>query len=84
MEDTWADQRLRIGSCEFKVLSKLVPRCEAVTRDPDSGLVEGNALKAIASYRGKDSKGKPVFGVYLTVIQAGTVALGDSVHVLQD
>jgi len=77
-EDGWAGHSVRIGSAEFAVTNP-VQRCETTTRNPESGAVDANTLKAIASYRGKGEKGKVFFGVYLEVTKPGTVKLGDEI-----
>jgi len=78
-EDTWEGRQVQIGDVVLRVGGQ-VPRCRVTTHDPRTGVRDLPTLKTIASYRTLigDRAGIP-FGVYATVLRAGTVSLGDSV-----
>lgn len=81
-EDTW--ERVAIGEAIVRVGSQLggpVPRCDVITRNPDTGTRDLDALRMIRRYRGKTEAGI-VFGVYATVEKPGRVRLGDPVEPL--
>jgi len=80
-EDEWAGRVVRVGDAEIRV-AEAVPRCEATTRNPDSGVVDYNTLKAIASYRGKDEKGKIMMGMYGNVVKQGKIRVNDALVLL--
>jgi uncharacterized protein len=81
-EDTW--ERVAIGDAIVRIGSQLggpVPRCDVVTRDPETGLRNLETLRLIKGYRGQTAAGI-VFGVYATVEKPGVVRLGDQVEPL--
>ncbi len=81
-EDTW--ERVAIGDAIVRVGSQLggpVPRCDVVTRDPQTGVRNLDTLRMIKKYRGQTEAGI-VFGVYATVEKPGVVKLGDRVEPL--
>jgi uncharacterized protein YcbX len=82
-EDRWRDRELTVGGCRMRVGGP-VPRCVAVTHDPDSGDRDHPVLRAIVNSRapGVSDAGEPVrapFGVYAHVVAPGPIAVGDPV-----
>jgi len=70
------------GAARLRVTGP-IPRCAVITRDPDSGVRDADALREIRRYRGTftaadGSRGIP-FGVYARVVRPGRLALGDAV-----
>ena len=78
-EDTWSGRRLRLGEAVVEIGGP-VPRCATTTRDPSSGKRDFDALREIASYRGKREGKKIDFGVYARVVEPGRVRVGDPVE----
>jgi uncharacterized protein YcbX len=78
-EDGWSGAAVRVGTAVIRVLGP-VPRCVAITRDPETGLKDFDTLKAISAYRPlmANPRGVP-FGMYAEVETPGRVALGDVV-----
>jgi uncharacterized protein YcbX len=93
-EDTWAGRRLRLGSAVVQVVGP-VPRCVVTNENPETGAVDFSTLKAIVRYRGElaadlstpvahlPDNGAAILGMYATVEEPGTVALGDRVELLE-
>jgi uncharacterized protein YcbX len=57
-----------------------VPRCNAVTRNPDSGERDLKTLALISQRRGMlpNASGEGLnFGVYADVVEPGTIKIGD-------
>jgi uncharacterized protein YcbX len=82
-EDTWDGRLLDIGGAQLRARGP-VPRCNATTRDPDSGVRDLKTLQLIEAQRGRlpgDAGGDVYFGIYADVITPGTISLGDEVHV---
>lgn len=82
-EDRWRDHELAIGGCTLRVGGP-VPRCVAVTHEPESGARDQAVLKAIVDSRapGVSDAGNTVrapFGVYAHVVEPGAIAVGDRV-----
>jgi hypothetical protein len=84
VEDGWEGREVEIGTARLRVGGS-VPRCAAVTRDPDDGRRDAPVVRAIKAYRGVQDtgfgRGVP-FGVYAEVVQAGVVRVGDVLRVL--
>lgn len=81
-EDSWNGSPLRIGTAELRVRGP-VPRCNATTRDPDSGVRDVKTLRLIEEHRGQtpnDFGDGLNLGVYADVITAGTISVGDELH----
>ena len=77
MEDEWLENEVRAGGAVLRVKMR-DPRCAITTHSPDTGEIDMNTLKIIASYR-TDQPKEANFGVYCTVVQAGDIAIGDEV-----
>ncbi|MGW3495253.1 MOSC domain-containing protein [Streptomyces sp. NPDC001020] len=81
VEDTWQDARLRVGEALFRVLVP-TPRCVVPTLGHDELKADPGIMRTIAR-----EHRTPVFdlgrlaclGVYLDVLEPGTVRLGDPV-----
>jgi uncharacterized protein YcbX len=83
-EDTWDGRRVQIGSVELRARGP-VPRCNATTRDPDSGVRDLKTLHLIEQQRGRtasDAGGDVNFGIYADVIAPGSISVGDELFVL--
>lgn len=86
-EDGWYGRTLAIGEARLRAVGA-VPRCVVVTRDPDSGERDHDALRAIVRSRppipAPDGDGvvKAPFGIYADVIEPGWVAAGDPVELV--
>jgi uncharacterized protein YcbX len=79
-EDTWDGKLLRVGSSIVRIAGP-VDRCAVTTRDPESGERDLDTLRLIKDYRGM--RGKYIdFGMFATVEQPGSVAVGDAVELL--
>lgn len=82
-EDVW--RRVAVGDAVVRIESQLgrqVPRCDVITRHPDTAERDLDALRLIKRYRGRTRAGV-VFGVYATVEMPGRVRLGDPVEPLE-
>ena len=79
-EDTWSGQHLQIGQAVVRVAGP-VDRCVVITRDPETGERDLDALRLIKNYRGLRERFID-FGVFASVEQPGIVRLGDRVSVL--
>ena len=77
LEDEWLDREVRVGGAVLRVKMR-DPRCAITTHSPDTGEIDMNTLKIIASYR-TDQPKEANFGVYCTIVEAGDVAVGDEV-----
>jgi uncharacterized protein YcbX len=80
-EDAWDGHRVRAGGCLLRIEGR-VPRCVAVTHDPETGERDKPTLRGIVSYRRPADRDDPVqapFGVYAYVEEPGRIAVGDSV-----
>ena len=80
IEDDW--KRIRIGACELEV-SYPCERCVLTTIDPVSLAKheQQEPLRTLATYRRLEGGGVG-FGINLIVVQAGPIAIGDTVEVL--
>jgi uncharacterized protein len=76
-EDEWEGSLLQVGAAVVRVGGP-VGRCANITYDPESGLRDFDALRAIHEYRGTID-GEVCFGVYADVVEAGRVRVGDEV-----
>jgi uncharacterized protein len=80
-EDTWVGRRLRLGQAVVEV-GGAIPRCVVTTLDPDTGVKDFDTLRAIAAYRGVTVDRDINFGVYATVLEPGTIAVGDEAELM--
>ncbi|UXX84796.1 MOSC domain-containing protein [Roseovarius pelagicus] len=75
-ENAWIGRTLRIGEAELEVREPIV-RCRATTADPETGLADGDTLKALnANFSHQNC------GVYTAVTKSGLIAIGDEVEIL--
>jgi uncharacterized protein YcbX len=77
VEDGWVGRRLRIGEAAVDVSHNL-SRCLVIHHHPVTGEKDWAGLRALASHRGPD---RLTLGVIAVVASAGTVRVGDAVHV---
>jgi hypothetical protein len=78
-EDTWNDRSLQIGTTGLEVRGA-VPRCNATTRHPDTGVRDVKTLGLIQQHRGQTPNdfGEGLnMGVYADVVTPGTISVGD-------
>lgn len=81
-EDEWLERALRIGGALVKLRGH-VGRCLVTKLDPDSGVRDLETLDVLASYRSGAATTEPLAcGVYGTVLESGTVRVGDSVELV--
>jgi len=80
-EETWDEKQVRIGGAVLRIDGQ-IPRCAVTTQNPTTGVQDWNTLKQIASFRPLMPTRQVPFGVYATVEQPGTVAVGDTVGLL--
>jgi len=76
-EDGWIGREIRVGQAVLRVKVR-DSRCAVTTHSPETGEIDMNTLKIIASYR-TDQPKEVNFGVYCTVVQPGEAAVGDEV-----
>lgn len=84
-EESWARRTLAVGSARLRVGGP-VPRCNATTRDPDSGDSDLRTLHLIHEHRGRQPNefGDGLnLGVFAEVVTPGTVSVGDELHLGQ-
>jgi len=80
-EDTWIGRRVRIGAAVVEPGGN-IGRCAVTTLDPDTGVSDLDTLAALGTYRDREVTTEPLaFGVWARVVKAGSVRLGDAVHV---
>ena len=82
-EEGWFPKRVRIGSAILKMRGP-VPRCNATTRNPETGEKDLKTLQLIADSRGMQPNefGEDLnMGAYAEVIEPGVVSVGDRVEV---
>jgi uncharacterized protein YcbX len=81
-EDEWIGSEIEVGDARLLVTGQ-IPRCAVITRDPDTGRRDADALREIRRYRGlftaSDGERGIPFGVYARVVEPGRVSVGDSV-----
>jgi len=80
-EDEWLGASVRIGAAVIRVRMR-DSRCVMTTLNPDTGEHDHDTLNMISSYR-TDQPKEVNFGVYGTVVQAGEMAVGDEIHVIE-
>lgn len=82
-EETWRPATVRIGSALLKMRGP-VPRCNATTRNPDTGTKDLKTLRLLAEGRGMqpDEFGEDGLnlGAYADVVEPGVVSVGDRVE----
>jgi uncharacterized protein YcbX len=76
-EDEWLGREVRVGRALVRVKIR-DSRCAVTTHSPETGEIDMNTLKIIASYR-TDQPKEANFGVYCTVVEPGEAAVGDAV-----
>jgi uncharacterized protein len=74
----WVGKSLRLGEVEARVFDRTV-RCEATNVDPQTARRD-TAIPALL----QRSWGRTDFGAYATVVRAGELTVGDSVHTPSD
>ena len=80
-EDGWIGSRIQIGAAVIEPGGN-IGRCVVTTLDPDSGVSDFDTLASIAKYRQDKVTTEPLaFGVWARVAKAGSVRVGDPVHV---
>lgn len=81
-EDGWLGREVRIGDEAVVVPTGNVGRCLITSRNPDTGTPDFDTLGALRERRTGVPTTEPLpFGVHATVLQGGTVRLGDEVTV---
>jgi uncharacterized protein YcbX len=86
IEDSWDGRRLEVGDAVLRAGGR-VRRCAATTRNPRSGAVDLQTLRLITAYRGRQNSALGVganFGIYGTVLEPGTISIGDNLAVCTD
>lgn len=78
-EDRWNGKAVRVGGA-LLLVGDPVPRCVVTTQDPDTGERDFPTLSVIKRYRTPTDDGDLPFGVYASVLEPGTAAVGDAVH----
>ena len=78
-EDSWIGRRIRVGDVVLEVGGP-IDRCAATTRNPDTGEVDLDTLRAIKHYRGLRDGRHADFGVFAAVVEPGRVRVGDAVE----
>jgi uncharacterized protein YcbX len=85
-EDAWVKRHVRLGEALVRLRGD-VGRCAITTQNPDTGVPDFDTLKTLARYRAvtANEAGKKhlAFGVYGEVVEAGKVAVGDPVEVVE-
>ena len=76
-EDEWEGRLLQVGAAVVRAGGP-VGRCANITYDPETGLRDVDALRAIHEYRGTID-GEVCFGVYADVVEPGRVRVGEEV-----
>jgi uncharacterized protein YcbX len=74
-EFDWIGRELKLGSVQMRVEERIT-RCLATTVNTDTGLRDVDTLKALNTLGHQD------FGIYVTVIKGGEVALGDRLELI--
>ena len=84
-EETWNQQTLTVGSAALRVRGA-VPRCNATTRNPDTGTRDLKTLQLLSQGRGMTPNdfGEDLnMGVYADVLEPGVVSVGDELVINQ-
>ena len=71
----WMGRELRLGGAILKVEDR-IQRCKATTANTNTGLCDVDTLAALNTLGHQD------FGIYATVLQTGTVAIGDQLELV--
>ena len=71
-EFNWIGRDIRVGGAILRIEERIT-RCTATQVNPDTGKTDADTLSALEAAFGHQD-----FGVYATVIQSGTIALGDA------
>lgn len=81
-EDAWVGRRAQVGEAAIEWRGH-VGRCLITSRDPDSGQIDLPTLDVLREYRGDSETTEPLpLGIYGTVLEPGTVRIGDPVSLL--
>jgi MOSC domain-containing protein len=82
-EDRWLGKRVRVGKAVVIPWGN-VGRCRVTTLDPNTGTRDFDTLEVLARYRREVLSTEPLsFGVWARVDEAGRVALGDDIVLLE-
>jgi uncharacterized protein YcbX len=85
-EDTWIKRHVRIGEALVRLRGD-VGRCAITTQNPATGVPDLDTLRTLAGYRPRTKNEAGTqhipFGVYGEIVEAGRVALGDPVEVME-
>lgn len=76
VEWDWIGRALRLGTAVLKVEQRIT-RCNATRANPATGKTDADTLGALQTAFGHQD-----FGIYVTVLETGTIALGDRLEVL--
>jgi len=80
-EDGWIGRTVRIGEAQV-AFGGNVGRCAFTTRDPETGQVDLKTLHLLQQYRDEVTTTEPLpFGIYGSVVEPGTVRVGDRVTI---
>ena len=78
-EDGWVGRSVRIGGATVAFAGH-VGRCLITSRNPDTGTIDLRTLDLLGDYRGNAGCTEPLpFGIYGSVLEPGTVQVGDEV-----
>jgi uncharacterized protein YcbX len=81
-EDSWVGRRARVGAALVEFAGH-VGRCLITSRDPETGVIDLPTLEVIGAYRRELEATEPLpFGIYGSVVEPGTVRVGDACTVL--
>ncbi|HEY6139973.1 MAG TPA: MOSC N-terminal beta barrel domain-containing protein [Thermoanaerobaculia bacterium] len=75
-EDAWVGATLVFGDAAVSVTAR-DERCAMVNIDPDTGARDSRVMKAVVRMNGNYA------GVYATVVRAGTIHVGETVHLVR-
>lgn len=81
-EDGWLGMRLRVGTALIHVAEHCA-RCAITTMNERTGEVDFPTLKVLAAARGVND-GDLDLGMYASVLEPGTISVGDAVEVLAE